>query len=194
MESTNCTYPVCCPNVHGPCLHGFHHHGYIDTTATKLPCPCSTVCAFQFHPLSFKEIKRDAAATAGCPLWLKLLESSQLAERNWLRQRPPPPLCYYTMWVFYDLYHRLPKTTDTQWRHKSKKSEKCGRQHMLRSYLRIWDWIFGRTGKAISSLGVRSPWFILRRGTSLSAARYKWLTSKMLTLKLVLSNFFGFSD
>ena len=34
-------------------------------------------------------------------------------------------------------------TTDTQWRHKSKKSEnlgRCGRQNMLRPYLKIWDW------------------------------------------------------
>ena len=54
------------------------------------------------------------------------------------------------------------RTTDTQWRHKSKISEKlgrCGRQNMLRPYLNIWDWdwIFGRSVKAISSLGVRSP-------------------------------------
>ena len=56
----------------------------------------------------------------------------------------------------------LPRTTDTQWRHKSKISENlgwCGRQNMLRPYLNIWDWdwIFGRAVKAISSLGVRSP-------------------------------------
>ena len=56
-------------------------------------------------------------------------------------------------------------TTDTQWRHKSKISEKlgrCGRQNMLPPYLKIWDWdwIFGRAMKAISSLGVRSPWVL----------------------------------
>ena len=56
-----------------------------------------------------------------------------------------------------------PRTTDTQWRHKSNKSEnlgRCGRQNMLRPYLKIWEWewIFGRAVKAISSLGVRSPW------------------------------------
>ena len=56
------------------------------------------------------------------------------------------------------------RTTDTQWRHKSKKSEnlgRCGRQNMLRSYLKIWEWelIFGRAVKAISSPGVRSPWY-----------------------------------
>ena len=52
-----------------------------------------------------------------------------------------------------------PRTTDTQWRHKSKISEKlgrCGRQNKLPPYLKIWDcdWIFGRAVKAISSLGV----------------------------------------
>ena len=57
-----------------------------------------------------------------------------------------------------------PRTTDTQWRHKSNISEKmgrCGRQNMLPPYLKIWEWewIFGRAVKAISSLGVRSPWF-----------------------------------
>ena len=64
---------------------------------------------------------------------------------------------------FYALWSR---TTDTQWRHKSKTSEKlgrCGRQNMLPPYLKIWEWewIFGRAVKAISSLGVRSPWFCL---------------------------------
>ena len=29
---------------------------------------------------------------------------------------------------------------------------------MLWPYLKIWEWIFGRAVKAISSLGVRSPW------------------------------------
>ena len=57
----------------------------------------------------------------------------------------------------------IPRTTDTQWRHKSKISEnlgRCGRQNMLPPYLKIWEWewIFGRAVKAISSLGVRSPW------------------------------------
>ena len=55
-----------------------------------------------------------------------------------------------------------PRTTDTQWRHKSKISEslgRCGGQNMLRPYLKIWDWdwIFGRAVRAISSLGVHSP-------------------------------------
>ena len=56
-----------------------------------------------------------------------------------------------------------PRTRDTQWRHKSEKSEtlgRCGRKNMLRTYLKIWnlDLILGRAVKAISSLGVRSPW------------------------------------
>ena len=61
------------------------------------------------------------------------------------------------------IYGQDARTTDTQWRHNSKKSEilgRCGRQNMLRPYLKIWDWdlIFGHAVKAISSLGVRSPW------------------------------------
>jgi hypothetical protein len=60
----------------------------------------------------------------------------------------------------------IPRTTDTQWRHKWKKSEifgRCGRQNMLWPYLNIWDWdlIFGCAVKTISSPGVRSPWTML---------------------------------
>ena len=60
---------------------------------------------------------------------------------------------------------RGPRTTDTQIRHKSKISEKlgqCGRQNMLRPYLKIleWEWIFGRAVKDISSLGIRSQWLV----------------------------------
>ena len=62
------------------------------------------------------------------------------------------------------MHTMLPKkrATDTQWRHKSKISEKlgrCGRQNMLPPYLKIWDWIFGRAVKAVSPLDVRRPWF-----------------------------------
>ena len=58
--------------------------------------------------------------------------------------------------------HCQPRNTDTQRRHKSKKSEilgRCGKQNMLRRYLKIWDWdlIFSRAVKPISSLGVPSP-------------------------------------
>jgi hypothetical protein len=80
---------------------------------------------------------------------------------------------YYILWLqisrcaLYSLKQSAalsqPRTTDTQWRHKSKISEKLGRsgrQNMLRPYLKIWEWewIFGRAVKAFSSLGVRSPW------------------------------------
>ena len=49
--------------------------------------------------------------------------------------------------------------------HKSNKPEnlgQCGRQNMLRPYLRIWEWErnFGRSVKAFSP-GVRSPWSCL---------------------------------
>ena len=45
---------------------------------------------------------------------------------------------------------KIPQATDTQWRHKSKISEKlgrCGRHNLLRPYLKIWEWewIFGCT-------------------------------------------------
>jgi hypothetical protein len=82
----------------------------------------------------------------------------------------PQSLC---LWIsrdvalieYYDIWHgwNESRTTDTQWRHKSKKSEnlgRCGWQNMLRPYLKIWEWewIFGRAVKAISWPGVRSPW------------------------------------
>ena len=37
---------------------------------------------------------------------------------------------------------------------------RCGRQNMLRPYLKIWELelIFGHAVKVISSPGVRSPW------------------------------------
>ena len=86
-------------------------------------------------------------------------------------------------------------TTDTQWRHRSKKSEnlgRCGRQNMLLPYLKIleWEWIFGHPVKAVSSLGVRSPWLnglhkVLRRviGTLLWKMN---LTLKKSCLKIQL--------
>ena len=56
----------------------------------------------------------------------------------------------------------LAPTTDTQWRHKSKKSEnlgQCGRKNMLWPYLKICEWelIFGHAVKLISSPVIRSP-------------------------------------
>ena len=69
----------------------------------------------------------------------------------------PVPLLYTSNGFYY-----CPRTTDAQWRHKSKISEKlgrCGRQNMLRPYLKIWDLelISGHAVIAISSPGVRSP-------------------------------------
>ena len=57
----------------------------------------------------------------------------------------------------------IPRTMDTQWRHKSKISEIlgwCGRRNMLWPYLLIWDWdlIFGLAVRMISSQGIRCPW------------------------------------
>ena len=57
----------------------------------------------------------------------------------------------------------MTRTTDTQWRHKSKKSEnlgRCDRQNMHQPYLNIWEWelIFSRAVKVISSPGICSPW------------------------------------
>ena len=55
---------------------------------------------------------------------------------------------------YQDNVHCGARTLDTQWRHKSKKSENLGwygRQNMLRPYLKIWKWelIFGH---AVSTL------------------------------------------
>ena len=68
----------------------------------------------------------------------------------------------WTVWIWWRSGYSELRTADTQWRHKSKKSEKmgrCGRQNMLWLYLKIWEWewIFGSAMQAISSLGVRSP-------------------------------------
>ena len=60
------------------------------------------------------------------------------------------------------------RTMDTQWRPKSNISKKLGwygRANMLRPYLKIWDWdgILGRAVKAISSLGVHSPCYLVKK-------------------------------
>ena len=78
-------------------------------------------------------------------------------------------------------YFLHPRTTDTQWRHKSKKFENlgwCGRQNMLRQYLKIWEWewIFGHEVKAISSPGVHSPCLHLIQGVSKTFLPW-WLQS-----------------
>ena len=62
---------------------------------------------------------------------------------------------------FYFYASARSRTTDTQWRHKSKKPEnlgRCGRQNMPQPYLKIWEWewIFGCAVKAISSPSICS--------------------------------------
>ena len=55
-----------------------------------------------------------------------------------------------------------PRTMDTQWRPNSKISEKlgrCGRQNMLRPYLRIWEWEW-ILGCAVKALSVVRGWDI----------------------------------
>ena len=90
------------------------------------------------------------------------------------------------------------RTTDTQWRHKSKISEKlgrCGRQNMLWPYLKIWEWewFFGRAVKAISSLGVRSPCLricVLDKSVVRRHDRHcpgKWIVGSLSCFKLWLS-------
>ena len=90
-----------------------------------------------------------------------------------------------------------PRPTDTQWRHKSKKSENlgwCGRQNMLRPYLQIWEWvlIFGRAVKAISSPCVRSPCLTLLSNsscTNLEQHQFFWVPKKVHLKALRLSKY-----
>ena len=77
------------------------------------------------------------------------------------------------------------RTTDTQWRHKSKKSEnlgRCGRQNMVRSYLKIWDWelIFDSAVNAISSPDVRGP--CLQSRVSVTFKTWLWQSYILLLL------------
>ena len=76
-----------------------------------------------------------------------------------------------------------PRTMDTQWSHKSKMSEKlgrCGRQIMLRPYLKIWDWdwIFCRAVNAFSSLSVHSPCYELLNSVNCTV----WLLQLLVML------------
>ena len=97
-------------------------------------------------------------------------------------------LMWRLCWVSNKLFSATPlesQTTYTQWRHKSKISEKlgrCGRKNMLWPYLKIWDWdwIFDRAVKAIASLGVRSPWYSVLQ---LYLQRRLFLTLKCLILE-----------
>ena len=100
----------------------------------------------------------------------------------------------YLLGSMYYMY--LPRTTDTQWRHKWKKYEilgRCGRQNMLRPYLKIWEWewIFGCAVKAISSLGVCIPWYSgcgLSKGATVfdeTIEKYPWKDEIRDTLTLL---------
>ena len=62
---------------------------------------------------------------------------------------------------------------------------------MLRPYLKIWEWerIFGHLVKAISSLGVRSPWVRLILGT-LAGKLHELVLKSMKHKKLVKNWFF----
>ena len=74
-------------------------------------------------------------------------------------------ICFILYMYILFLKYLQTRTADTQWRHTSKKYEnlgRCGRQNMLRPYLKIWEWewISGPAVKAICSPVVRSPWTI----------------------------------
>jgi hypothetical protein len=58
--------------------------------------------------------------------------------------------------------HRLPTPNEDINQRNLKNWADVADRIMLRPYLKIWDWdlIFDHAVKAISSLGVRSPWFI----------------------------------
>ena len=88
---------------------------------------------------------------------LQLLRSNgahDFKQNNLVQKEPLLKACLDLL--LYDPFEwGRPRTTDTEWRHKSKKSEnlgRWGRQNMLRPYLKIWEWerIFGRAVKAIS--------------------------------------------
>ena len=75
-----------------------------------------------------------------------------------------------------------PRTTDTQWKYKSSKSEnlgRCGRQNMFRLYLKIreWELIFSCAVKAISSPCVGSPW-LAQQNLKQSQCLGTWKVSK----------------
>ena len=101
--------------------------------------------------LDFKQLKYNFVKEQGCirrqEVWKTALPWSEfqpeLSRKNFVRNS--------------DWYET--QTTDIQWRHKSKISEElglCGKQNMLWPYLKIWEWewVFGRSMKDISTLGV----------------------------------------
>ena len=70
------------------------------------------------------------------------------------RKSNPYPKCTYRYGWSTDYGHPMKAQINDIWKIG------CCRQNLLWLYFKIWDWdwIFGRAVKAISSLGVRSPW------------------------------------
>ena len=88
----------------------------------------------------------------GRQLWIGLKEINNLPTMYIVRGSypiwPQDHFAPHSLWL-------QARTTDTQWRHKSKKSEilgRYGRQYLLWPFLKIrdWDLIFGHAVKAIS--------------------------------------------
>ena len=113
-------------------------------------------CVFQISRLSWPEFETSRSITSQ-PGDFKISTCFRVS-----RCPKTTSLTVLTVIFFLHCLKVRARTTDTQWRHESKKSEilgRCGRQNMLRPYLKIWQWelIFGRAVKAISSPGVCSP-------------------------------------
>ena len=109
------------------------------------------------HVLCWKNI-----SISGHTIMLSIA-ANECYESEWWKKYRYLEQFWQTKFVGCFIWSGQARTTDTKWRHKSKKSEilgRCGRQNMLRSELKIWDWdlIFDRAVKAISSPGVRSRW------------------------------------
>ena len=60
-------------------------------------------------------------------------------------------------------------------RYVSEKLGKCGRQNILWPYLKIWE-LESICGRAISSLGIRSPWF---SPLNIFAAKIQFIRKKL---------------
>ena len=103
---------------------------------------------------------------------LKFTEPNRSAGLNFmnfdsLRKIAMLKIYYWDLWICFEYSAQCaiacekarPRTTDTQWIWAD--LGRFGRQNMLQLYLKIWEWelIFGCAVKAISSPGVRSPWY-----------------------------------
>ena len=96
------------------------------------------------HPASFSKNKSPSSALS------HKLQSQVYFYWVWVTISR---LCSFMYWVHKSMDY------ESQWSYKIKKKlGQYGRQNMLRPNLKIWEWewIFGRTVKAISSLCVRS--------------------------------------